>query len=66
MFGEGFLGRFEGAQCNECKLLEEVSFVDTPGVLSGEKQRLERSYNFIGVCEWFAYRCDLILLLFDP
>ena len=66
MFGGGFLGRFEGAQCNECKLLEEVSFVDTPGVLSGEKQRLERSYNFIGVCEWFAYRCDLILLLFDP
>ena len=49
MFGEVFLGRFEGAQCNECKLLEEVSFVDTPGVLSGEKQRLERSYNFIGV-----------------
>ena len=33
---------------------------------AGEKQRIERSYNFIDVCGWFAARCDLILLLFDP
>jgi hypothetical protein len=26
----------------------------------------ERQYSFIDVCEWFAARCDLILLLFDP
>jgi hypothetical protein len=26
----------------------------------------ERQYSFIDVCEWFASRCDLILLLFDP
>ena len=37
--------------------------VDRP---AGEKQRIERSYNFIDVCGWFAARCDLILLLFDP
>jgi hypothetical protein len=35
-------------------------------VLSGEKQRIERNYSFIDVCEWFAGRADLILLLFDP
>jgi EH domain-containing protein 1 len=35
-------------------------------VLSGEKQRIERNYQFIDVCEWFATRSDLILLLFDP
>jgi hypothetical protein len=35
-------------------------------VLSGEKQRIERSYDFIQVVGWFAARCDLILLLFDP
>jgi hypothetical protein len=61
----GFLSRFEGSQC-PAKLLEEITLVDTPGVLSGEKQRLERNYNFQDVCEWFAARCDLILLLFDP
>ncbi|GBF98304.1 hypothetical protein Rsub_10967 [Raphidocelis subcapitata] len=64
-FGTGFLTRFEGAQC-PAKLLEEITIVDTPGVLSGEKQRIERQYSFIDVCEWFAARSDLILLLFDP
>lgn len=64
-FGNGFLSKFEAATC-ENRLLEEISLVDTPGVLSGEKQRIERSYDFIQVCGWFAARCDLILLLFDP
>lgn len=64
-YGNGFLAKFEGASCPN-KLLEEVTLVDTPGVLSGEKQRIERTYNFIDVCGWFAARCDLILLLFDP
>eukprot|EP00983_Pelagomonas_calceolata_P113153 1159957-Pelagomonas_calceolata.AAC.13 len=36
------------------------------GVLSGEKQRLERNYNFVDVVKWFASRCDLIFMLFDP
>ncbi len=35
-------------------------------MLSGEKQRIERAYNFVEICEWFAARCDLIFLLFDP
>ena len=64
-YGNGFLAKFEGASCPN-KLLEEISLVDTPGVLSGEKQRIERTYNFLDVCGWFASRCDLILLLFDP
>mmetsp|Transcript_11752 Transcript_11752/g.21123 ORF Transcript_11752/g.21123 Transcript_11752/m.21123 type:complete len:544 (-) Transcript_11752:1029-2660(-) len=65
VFGTGFLSRFEGSQC-PAALLDEITLVDTPGVLSGEKQRLERNYNFCEICEWFAARCDLILLLFDP
>lgn len=48
------------------KLLDHITFVDTPGVLSGEKQRTQRSYDFTGVTSWFAAKCDLILLLFDP
>lgn len=65
VYGNGFLGRFESAQC-DAPLLQEITLVDTPGVLSGEKQRIERTYDFIDVCSWFASRCDLILLLFDP
>nr|GEX25960.1 EH domain-containing protein 1-like [Tanacetum cinerariifolium] len=48
------------------QLLEHITFVDTPGVLSGEKQRTQRSYDFTGVTSWFAAECDLILILFDP
>lgn len=39
---------------------------DGGGRMIGEKQRIDRSYDFIGVIEWFAARCDVILLLFDP
>lgn len=47
-------------------MLDEITFVDTPGVLSGEKQRTQRSYDFTGAISWFAAKCDVILLLFDP
>lgn len=65
MFGTGFMTRFQSSQCSAA-LLNDITLVDTPGVLSGEKQRVDRAYDFVGVCEWFASRSDLILLLFDP
>ena len=52
-FGTAFLNRFE-ASITPCEILEKVIFVDTPGVLSGEKQRVGRAYNFVEVIEWFA------------
>ncbi|XP_075483014.1 EH domain-containing protein 1-like [Primulina tabacum] len=64
-FGGSFLSKFECAQMPH-PFLEHVTLVDTPGVLSGEKQRTQRSYDFTGVISWFAAKCDLILLLFDP
>lgn len=64
-FGTAFLSKFECSQMSH-PLLEHITFVDTPGVLSGEKQRTQRSYNFTGVTSWFAAKCDMILLLFDP
>ncbi|CAO2833598.1 unnamed protein product [Amaranthus hypochondriacus] len=64
-FGTAFLSKFECSQMPH-SLLEHITLVDTPGVLSGEKQRTQRSYDFTGVTSWFAAKCDLILLLFDP
>jgi EH domain-containing protein 1 len=63
-FGNAFLNRF---QCSHTAsdVLKGISIVDTPGILSGEKQRTDRGYDFIGVLEWFAERVDRILLLFD-
>jgi len=64
MFGTAFLSKFE-ASVLKSNILERITFIDTPGVLSGEKQRIGRQYDFPRVTEWFAERADRILLLFD-
>lgn len=63
-FGVSFLSRFEGSQLPS-SVLRSINLVDTPGILSGEKQRTNRGYDFTKVVAWFAERADLILLLFD-
>ncbi|XP_060516136.1 EH domain-containing protein 1 [Cylas formicarius] len=63
-FGNAFLNRLQCSLVNS-PVLQNISIVDTPGILSGEKQRVDRGYDFTGVLEWFAERVDRIILLFD-
>ncbi|KAM6972155.1 sarcalumenin [Aplochiton taeniatus] len=63
-FGQGFLERLVGIEMNH-KLLERVTFVDTPGIIENRKQQ-ERGYPYNEVCQWFIDRADLIFLVFDP
>ncbi|KAF9112384.1 hypothetical protein BGX27_003460 [Mortierella sp. AM989] len=62
-FGQAFLSRFQVSQ-TPSPVLQNFTIVDTPGILSGDKQR-DRGYDYTSVIEWFAERADLVLLLFD-
>ncbi|EFO26550.2 hypothetical protein LOAG_01942 [Loa loa] len=64
MFGSAFLTRMRGATL-PVKLLEHITFMDTPGILSGQKQRSSRGYDFASVVNYIAGKVDMIVLLFD-
>ena len=64
IYGSSFLSKFEVAEVPS-PLLKNLTLLDTPGVLSGEKQRGHRGYDFTAVTQHFAERADRILLLFD-
>lgn len=42
-FGNAFLNRFQ-CSCMDSPVLRNISIVDTPGILSGEKQRVNRGW----------------------
>lgn len=63
-FGNAFLDRF---QCSTVSsgFLQNLTIVDTPGILTGENRIDDRGYDFVGVLKWFAERVDRIVMLFD-
>jgi EH domain-containing protein 1 len=63
-FGNNFLSKFDGVEVLS-PILRNITIVDTPGVLAGEKQRIGRDYDFSEVIKWFAERSDMILVMFD-
>jgi len=63
-FGATFLSNFQ-AVTMPSEMLRQITFIDTPGVLSGCKQRIGRNYEYSSICAWMAERADLILLTFD-
>eukprot|EP00466_Bigelowiella_natans_P005149 jgi/Bigna1/53161/estExt_Genewise1Plus.C_160054 len=64
-YGSQLLNRFECVEVPDSKLLEDLILIDSPGVLSGEKQRIERGYDFSGLVRHWAERSERILLIFD-
>lgn len=63
-FGNNFLSRFEGVEMDS-PILNNITLVDTPGILSGQKQSIGRNYDYEQVMKWFAERADLIIIMFD-
>ncbi|XP_050529614.1 EH domain-containing protein 4-like isoform X2 [Daktulosphaira vitifoliae] len=64
-FGNAFLRKLHCSVVNEAPILRSITFVDTPGILSGEKQRAQREYDFYEALNWFADRSDMVVLTFD-
>jgi GTPase SAR1 family protein len=62
-FGNNFLSRLEGVEL-DAAILRNVSLVDTPGILSGQKQK-HRAYDYEAVMKWFGERADLVIIMFD-
>ena len=62
-FGNNFLSRLEGVEVDSA-VLRNVTLVDTPGILSGQKQRT-RNYDYESIMKWFGERSDLVIVMFD-
>jgi len=64
-FGNTFLSKMQASMTPDSGMLEGITFVDTPGILSGQQTSAERGYDYTGVMSWFAERADRILVMFD-
>lgn len=62
--GERFSAHFKLKKV-DCKLLENLAIVDTPGMLDSVSEQ-DRGYDYQKVIADFASIADLVLVLFDP
>ncbi len=61
-YGNNFLSKLEGVEL-DTPVLRNVTLVDTPGILSGQKQRA-RNYDYESVMKWFGERADVSRVVF--
>ncbi len=54
-------------------IVDTPGMIDSPGMAAHNRNpdgsycdKMDRGYNFEGVCRWYAERADVILLFFDP
>ena len=52
-FGNALLGRFVGSMVHS-PVLRHLTLVDTPGVLSGKEEQLQRGFDFAQAVRWCA------------
>lgn len=48
---------------SNAKSFKDIILIDTPGLADGD---LKYKFNIESSLEWFADKCDLILIFFDP
>ncbi|KFD51534.1 hypothetical protein M513_07584 [Trichuris suis] len=63
-FGQALLNRCFTVTC-PCPLLRHISIIDTPGILTGERQTKSRPYDYDLVLQYFAEKVDCVLFMFD-
>merc|ERR1711935_659721 len=51
-------------RCAHKPIFRNVTLIDTPGILAGQKQR-SRNYDYESVMKWFGERADLVIVMFD-
>jgi ribosome biogenesis GTPase A len=75
-YGHGMFAHFKvktrKLDDNTSNLPPNLMLIDTPGMIdtperhSDHARPSERGYDFLNVVKWFATRCDVVLLMFDP